>query len=71
LAGMVTSGKLKYVSLVAERLDDVDDSVAAEAAKALSVFAKESWSEESQVEQARRWWQAHRDDPEFARPATK
>jgi len=71
LAGMASSGKPKYASLVAERLDDVDDSVAAEAAKALSVFAKESWSGESQVERARLWWQAHRNDPEFARPATK
>jgi hypothetical protein len=71
LVGMASSEKLKYASLVAERLDDVDDSVVAEAARALSVFAKESWSEESQVERARRWWQAHRNDPEFARPATK
>jgi len=71
LAGMASSGKPKYASLIAERLDDVDDSVAAEAAKALSAFAKESWSEESQVERARLWWQAHRNDPEFARPATK
>jgi len=68
---MARSVNLKYVSLVAERLDDVDDSVVAEAAKALSVFAKETWSEESRVEQARHWWQAHQGDPEFARPATK
>ncbi len=70
-ARMARFGKLKDVSLVAERLDDVDDSVVAEAAKALSVFAKESWSEESRVEHARLWWQAHRNDPEFARPVTK
>jgi hypothetical protein len=71
LVGMASSGKPKYASLVAERLDDSDASVRAEAAKTLSVFAKESWPDESQVEQARLWWQVHQDDPEFARPATK
>lgn len=71
LAEMASSGKPEYASFVAGLLDDVDDSVAAEAAKALSVFAKESWPEESQVGRARRWWQAHRNDPEFARPAKR
>jgi predicted aspartyl protease len=58
----------RFVSLVADLLNDESDFVRNAAAEALSVFAETPWPAGSQVERARAWWRQHEHDAAFQLP---
>jgi predicted aspartyl protease len=63
-----SAARLPYahmLPLLAGLLNDDVGAVRHEAARTISSYAKETWPDESIVDDARKWWAAHKDDEEF------
>lgn len=65
-ASVARSGDRRMLPLVAALLDDDAPEVRDEAARTLFVFAQVNWPEDSRREDARRWWELHKNDLQFA-----
>jgi hypothetical protein len=55
----------RRIAVAGELLDDDVAEVRETAAHSVMKFAKETWSDKSLVDDARKWWAAHKNDEEF------